>query len=86
MDATNFKAVAHFVKRLNARSAKTNYDIKNLTDKDLDNLIDRLEGELSPENLHCDGEISNAEAQKKYVFFKRVERELEQVYYCEYPE
>jgi hypothetical protein len=27
--------------------------------------IDRIENELSPENLHCDGEISHAAAMKK---------------------
>jgi len=35
---------------------------------------------LSPENLHCDGEISNSEAQRKYVklmkAWKRLERQV----------
>ena len=39
-----------------------------------------LDAKLSPENLHCDGEISRAEANKKYNFYAKVYRELEQ--YC----
>ena len=32
---------------------------------------------LSPENLHCDGEISKAEAQRKYRILMKQWRELE---------
>jgi hypothetical protein len=28
--------------------------------------IDKIENELSPENLHCDGEITRAQAMVKY--------------------
>lgn len=31
-------------------------------------VIESLECALSPENLHCDGEISRAEAQRKYQY------------------
>ena len=31
-------------------------------------VIESLECALSPENLHCDGEISRAEAQRKYKY------------------
>jgi hypothetical protein len=31
-------------------------------------VIETLECALSPENLHCDGEISRAEAQRKYQY------------------
>lgn len=31
-----------------------------------------LEGDLSPENLHCDGEITSAEANRKYRYYMRV--------------
>jgi len=36
-----------------------------------------LSGSLSPENLHCDGEISNAEAGRKYRRLMREWHELE---------
>lgn len=36
-----------------------------------------LSCQLSPENLHCDGEISPAEAQRKYVRLMKQWRALE---------
>ena len=48
-----------------------------LTQKSADLIARSLDGDLSPENLHCDGEISNAEAQRKYNYYGRVIRELE---------
>lgn len=47
-----------------------------LTQKSVDELIANLNGDLSPENLHCDGEITAAEAQKKYRFLKSVADDL----------
>jgi len=38
-----------------------------------------VEGELSPENLHCDGECSAQEAQRKSVFLNQVWSELEDI-------
>jgi hypothetical protein len=35
---------------------------------------------LSPENLHCDGEISATQAQNKYDYYGRVIKELDR--YC----
>ena len=51
-----------------------------LSQKDADALSDKLSSELSPENLHCDGEISQAEAQRKYNYYGKVIKELEN--YC----
>ena len=51
-----------------------------LSQKTVDDLARSLDGDLSPENLHCDGEISNAEAQRKYNYYGRVIKELEK--YC----
>jgi hypothetical protein len=51
-----------------------------LTQAQVNDLARTLDSKLSPENLHCDGEISNAEAQRKYRFLARVCKELEQ--YC----
>ena len=39
-----------------------------------------IDSKLSPENLHCDGEISNAQAQRKYRKLIKVVSELEA--YC----
>lgn len=51
-----------------------------LTQADADSLARTLDSALSPENLHCDGEISSAEAQRKYRFLATVCAELEA--YC----
>jgi hypothetical protein len=44
-------------------------------------IADKLDSELSPENLHCDGEISHAEAMRKYNFLSLVADELN--IYCD---
>ena len=51
-----------------------------LTQQQVNDLARTLDSKLSPENLHCDGEISNAEAQRKYRFLAQVCKELEA--YC----
>jgi hypothetical protein len=51
-----------------------------LTQQDVEDLSNKLGGELSPENLHCDGEISPAQARKKYNYLMTVQAQLET--YC----
>ena len=51
-----------------------------LSQTHVDDIAKSLDSKLSPENLHCDGEISVAEADRKYRFYAKVYRELEQ--YC----
>ena len=46
----------------------------------VNDLARSLDGDLSPENLHCDGEISASAAQKKYNFYGRVIKDLDR--YC----
>jgi hypothetical protein len=43
---------------------------------DRQEIADSLDCELSPENLHCDGEISNAQAMQKYRYLTRCAQEL----------
>ena len=52
-----------------------------LSQEDANSIAQDLDGALSPENLHCDGEISNAEAQRKYRFYATVYQELDA--YCQ---
>jgi hypothetical protein len=47
-----------------------------LSQEDAQKIVYKLEGDLSPENLHCDGEITRAQAQRKYNYFMRVYAEL----------
>ena len=42
--------------------------------------MDRIAGELSPENLHCDGEISGAQAAAKARELNNIRAALE--HYC----
>jgi len=51
-----------------------------LSQKDVDSIGQSLDSELSPENLHCDGEISYKEAIKKGNYFMNVLDELNR--YC----
>jgi len=51
-----------------------------LSQADVDSLARTLDSKLSPENLHCDGEISVAEANRNYKYLTRVVQELEA--YC----
>jgi len=48
----------------------------------VDDLARSLDGDQSPENLHCDGEISAREAQKKYNYYGQVIKELEDYCLC----
>jgi hypothetical protein len=76
------KALKEYIDRRNQwnaifGSAPTTFP---LSQKNVDEIARQLDGDLSPENLHCDGEISVAEANRKYRFYERVYRDLEQ--YC----
>ena len=51
-----------------------------LDQADVQDILRTLDSNLSPENLHCDGEISHTEAMRKYRFYATVARELEA--YC----
>jgi hypothetical protein len=51
-----------------------------LDQRTVNDLARSLDADLSPENLHCDGEISQREAQRKYDYYGRVIADLEN--YC----
>lgn len=53
--------------------------LTNLEDKHINKIKERLESDLSPENLHCDGEISYEEAMDKKDFYMAVHKELEEI-------
>jgi hypothetical protein len=74
------KALQNYVKRANEWNAVFNrgqYDLDN--PKDRQRLAQRIDAELSPENLHCDGEISHAEASRKYNRLIRVAEQLKKL-------
>ena len=49
-------------------------DLSNATDRQF--VGDKLSCDLSPENLHCDGEISQYEAMKKYRYLMKCVKSL----------
>ena len=51
-----------------------------LSQSDANDLMNSIASELSPENLHCDGEASITHVRKKSKFLNTVQRELED--YC----
>jgi len=62
------QALEHVAARINLFrefQKKELIDIDNLTREDADDLFNQIDGMMSPENLHCDGEISVAAARKK---------------------
>jgi hypothetical protein len=52
-----------------------------LTEETAQKIASKLDSELSPENLHCDGEISARQAQQNYNFLSSVVDELN--IYCD---
>ena len=51
-----------------------------LSQSDANDVMNSIASELSPENLHCDGEASITHVRKKAKFLNTVQRELED--YC----
>jgi len=53
------------------------FDVKKLTPEDKQHLLDKIEGDLSPENLCCDGELRGAKLQTKARMLNGAKAELE---------
>jgi len=79
------KNLAKYIERKNAIAAifgeKFNFgnpvlDINNLTQADIKHLSDCLDGDLSPENLCCDGELRGPALAKKAAFLNACVKEL----------
>ena len=51
-------------------------DVNSINQKIADRIFDSLDGDLSPENLHCDGEISATAALRKAKLFYNAGNEL----------
>ena len=66
--------------RWNAIFGKPAMNINGLTQTEIDRIGNEIDMGLSPENLHCDGEISVAEANRKYRNYMKIVDDLEK--YC----
>jgi len=75
------------MKQLNAYVAKTNQwnsifkgtEYSLSTHADRQRLADKIDGELSPENLTCDGELPRNVVQARYRELTTVARQLKQL-------
>jgi hypothetical protein len=61
--------------------AHVDIDIDTMSKLQADDLIRKLDSEMSPENLHCDGELTHSQAQDKYDHLMAVWQDLRSVYY-----
>jgi len=66
------KHLTVYVERINltakfmgARAGLKTYNVRNLTAKDRDELLAKIECDLSPENLTCDGELRGPKLRAK---------------------
>jgi hypothetical protein len=75
------KALAKFIAEENSwRSVFGRTEIKMPTSPgQCEPLFEMLECKLSPENLHCDGEISHAQAMRKKKVLDAAWKELEKI-------
>jgi len=54
-------------------------DVRALDQAQADDLFQSLDAKMSPENLHCDGEISAAQARKKAKLFNAAFEDLKRL-------
>lgn len=73
----NIKTLEHYVEAKN-RWGKIfgEKPLSLMNSSDRQKIADHLDSDLSPENLHCDGEISAAQAREKYRYLTRCAQEL----------
>jgi hypothetical protein len=72
----------HYIDEMNTWGSFFNSPPINfpLSQVQVNDIANKLDADLSPENLHCDGEISRTQAQNKYNYYGKVIRELDR--YC----
>jgi len=74
------KQLNAFVEKANKWNAifkGTQYSLSNHADRQ--RLADKIDADLSPENLTCDGELSRDQVQAKYRELTTVARQLKQL-------
>ena len=63
----------------NAMFGKRQYNVKNLTSKDIATIRDMLECDLSPENLCCDGELHGKALMQKMRWLQGAMNDLNKI-------
>ena len=70
------KELNEFVARENKWASIFGNTVEIKTAKGRKDVANRIDCALSPENLHCDGEISAAEANRKFRFLSKAGKQL----------
>jgi hypothetical protein len=70
------KELNEFVARENKWAGIFGNTVEIRTAKGRKDVANRIDCALSPENLHCDGEISAAEANRKFRFLTKAAEQL----------
>ena len=70
------KELNEFVSRENKWANIFGNTVEIKTAKGRKDVANRIDSALSPENLHCDGEISAAEANRKFRFLTKAAEQL----------
>ena len=70
------KELNEFVARENRWAQIFGNTVEIKTAKGRKDVAGRIDSALSPENLHCDGEISAAEANRKFRFLTKAAEQL----------
>ena len=70
------KELKEFVERENKWASIFGNTVEINTAKGRKDVASRIDCALSPENLHCDGEISAAEANRKFRFLRKAAEQL----------
>jgi hypothetical protein len=70
------KELNEFVDRENKWASIFGNTVEIKTAKGRKDVANRIDCALSPENLHCDGEISAAEANRKFRFLTKAAEQL----------
>jgi hypothetical protein len=56
-----------------------NKPLSLLNAKDRQKIAESIDGDLSPENLTCDGELPRSQVQQRYQFLTRAAQELKSI-------
>ncbi len=73
----NISTIEHYVEKMNSWARLFGgKELSLLNGKDRQAIMNSLIADMSPENLTCDGELSNQEVEQRYRYLNRAAQEL----------
>ncbi len=73
----NISTIEHYVERKNSWAKLFgSKEVNLLNGKDRQAIMNSLIADMSPENLTCDGELSNRDVEQRYRYLNRAAQEL----------